>query len=47
MEFIPYLIQGGNDMFFQLVKSMSVIPAEAGIQKLIENLSTVDNQITL
>ncbi len=33
LEFIPYLIRGGNDMFFQLVPSLSVIPAEAGIQE--------------
>ena len=34
----------GNDMFFQSVPSLSVIPAKAGIQELIDNLSIVDNQ---
>ena len=29
----------GNDMFFQSVTSLSVIPAKAGIQALIDNWS--------
>jgi len=29
----------GNDMFFQSVTSLAVIPAKAGIQKLIDNWS--------
>ena len=45
LEFIPYLIRGGNDMFFHSVPSLPVIPAKAGIQELIGNLSTVDKQI--
>ena len=36
----------GNDMFFQSVTSLSVIPAKAGIQELIDNWSIVDNHIT-
>jgi hypothetical protein len=28
LEFIPYLIRGGNDMFFQSVTFLSVIPAK-------------------
>jgi hypothetical protein len=44
LEFIPYLIRGGNDMFFQSVPSLFVIPAKAGIQELIDNLSIVDKQ---
>jgi hypothetical protein len=44
LEFIPYLIRGGNDIFFQSVTSLSVIPAEAGIQELMDNLSIVDKQ---
>ena len=39
LEFIPYLIRGGNDMFFQSVPSLSVIPVKTGIQKLIDSLS--------
>jgi hypothetical protein len=39
LEFIPYLIRGGNDMFFQSVTSLPVIPAKAGIQELIDNWS--------
>jgi len=42
LEFIPYLIRGGNDMFFQPVPYLSVIPAKAGIQELTDNLSIVD-----
>ena len=50
LEFIPYLIRGGNDMFFQSVLSLSVIPAKlvldsdrgAGIQELLDNLSIID-----
>jgi len=46
LEFIPYLIRGGNDTFVQSVLSLPVIPAKlvldsdrgAGIQKLIDNL---------
>ena len=37
----------GNDTFFQSVPSLSVIPVEAGIQKLIDNLSSVDKQILI
>jgi hypothetical protein len=55
LEFIPYLTRGGNDMFFQSVLSLSVIPAKlvldsdrgAGIQELIDSLSIVDKQIKL
>jgi hypothetical protein len=55
LEFIPYLIRGGNDMFFQCVLSLSVIPAKlvldtdrgAGIQELIDNWSIVDKQEVL
>ncbi len=32
----------GNDMFFQSVLSLSVIPAKAGIQELLDNLSIID-----
>ena len=47
LEFIPYLIRGGNDKFFQSVPPLSVIPAKlvldsdrgAGIQEQIDNLS--------
>ncbi|NOQ87163.1 MAG: hypothetical protein GQ554_09820 [Deltaproteobacteria bacterium] len=35
----------GNDTFFQSVPSLPVIPAKAGIQKLIDNLGVVNNQI--
>ena len=35
----------GNDMFFQLVSSLSVIPAKAGIRELIDNLSIIDKQV--
>ncbi|NOQ86251.1 MAG: hypothetical protein GQ554_05150 [Deltaproteobacteria bacterium] len=35
----------GNDMFFRSVPSLSVIPAKAGIQVLIDNLSIEDKQI--
>ncbi len=42
LEFIPYLIRGGNDTFFQSFPSLPVIPAEAEIQELIDNLSSVD-----
>ena len=53
LEFIPYLIRGGNDTFLQSVPSLPVIPAKlvldsdrgAGIQELIDNLSIVDKQI--
>ncbi len=38
------MIRGGNDTFFQSVPSLSVIPAKAGIQELIDNLSVVDKQ---
>jgi hypothetical protein len=46
LEFIPHLIRGGNDTFFQSVSSLPVIPAKlvldsdrgAGIQELIDNL---------
>ena len=34
----------GNDTFLQSVPSLSVIPAKAGIQELIDNLSIVDKQ---
>ena len=34
-----------NDTFFQSVLSFPVIPAKAGIQELIDNLSIVDKQI--
>jgi hypothetical protein len=55
LEFIPYLIRGVNDMFFQSVTSLCVIPAKlvldtdrgAGIQELIDNLSIVDKQVIL
>ena len=43
LEFIPYLIRDGNDMFFQSVPPLSVIPAKAGIQERIDNLSIVVN----
>ena len=33
-----------NDMFFQSVPSLSVIPAKAGIQELIDNWSIVGKQ---
>ena len=33
-----------NDMFFQSVTSLSVIPAKAGIQELIDNWSIVGKQ---
>ncbi|NOQ85745.1 MAG: hypothetical protein GQ554_02550 [Deltaproteobacteria bacterium] len=36
-----------NDIFFQSVPSLFVIPAKAGIQELINNLSIVDKQIIL
>ncbi len=36
----------GNDMFFQSVPSLSVIPAKAGIQELIDNWRIVDKQIS-
>ncbi|MCK5010450.1 MAG: hypothetical protein KAS98_08195, partial [Deltaproteobacteria bacterium] len=39
LDFIPYLIRGGNDKFFQSVPPLSVIPAKAGIQEQIDNLS--------
>jgi hypothetical protein len=55
LEFIPYLIRGGNDTFFQSVPSLLIIPAKlvldsdrgAGIQELIDNLSIVDKQNVL
>ncbi len=34
-----------NDTFFQSVPSFSVIPAKAGIQELIDNLSIIGKQI--
>jgi len=34
-----------NDTFFQSVLSFPVIPAKAGIQELIDNLSIVNKQI--
>jgi hypothetical protein len=34
----------GNDTFFQSVPSLPVIPAKAGIQELMDNLSIVDKQ---
>ncbi len=34
-----------NDTFFQSVLSFSVIPAKAGIQELIDNLSIIGKQI--
>ena len=37
----------GNDIFFQSVPSLSVKPAKAGVQELIDNLSIVDKQIIL
>jgi hypothetical protein len=45
LEFIPYLIRGGKDMYFQSVTSLSVIPAKAGIQKLINNWSIPNKRI--
>jgi len=33
-----------NDTFFQSVPSLLVIPAKAGIQELIDNLSIVNKQ---
>jgi hypothetical protein len=55
LEFIPYLIRGGNDMFFQSLPSLSVIPAKlvldtdrgAGIQVLIDNLSILGKQVII
>jgi len=47
LEFIPYLIRGGNDMFFQSVTSLSVVPAKAGNQEPIDNWSILDNQVNL
>jgi hypothetical protein len=34
----------GNDMFFQSATSLSVIPAKAGIQELIDNWRILDKQ---
>ncbi len=36
-----------NDKFLQSVPPLPVIPAKAGIQELIDNLSIVDKQIKL
>jgi hypothetical protein len=55
LEFIPYLMRGGNDMFFQSVTSLSVIPVKlvldsdrgAGIQELIDNWSIRNKRIKL
>ena len=47
LEFIPYLMRGWNDMFSQSVPSLSVIPAKAGIQELLDNLIIIDKQIDL
>ena len=53
LEFITFLVRGGNDMFFQSVPFLSVIPAKlvldsdrgTGIQELIDNLGIIDKQI--
>ncbi|MCK5009525.1 MAG: hypothetical protein KAS98_03505, partial [Deltaproteobacteria bacterium] len=44
LEFIPYLIRGENGTLSQSVPSLPVIPAKAGIQELMDNLSIVDKQ---